>query len=252
MSRLMIATLALSLTPGLAAAETVSGTVTYRERMLLPQGAALEVVLEDVSRADAPAVEIGSFAARDPGTPPFSFSIDYDPATIEPANRYGLRARVTAGDRLMMTTDQAYPVLTQGAGTTADMVLKMAAKSPAATPDAALVNTYWKIVTLKGEAVPPAEGSREAHVVLREDQGLRYSATVGCNMVGGALTLEGETIAFLPGPMTLMACPPPLDVQEHRLVEVLGAAARWRIEGERMWLLDGAGSELAEFRAVYF
>ena len=64
------------------------------------------------------------------------------------------------------------------------LVLKMAAKSPAATPDAALVNTYWKIVTLKGEAVPPAEGSREAHVVLREDQGLRYSATVGCNMVG--------------------------------------------------------------------
>ena len=40
--------------------------------------------------------------------------------------------------------------------------------------------------------------------------------------------------------------------KRYRLVEVLGAATRWRIEGERMWLLDGAGSELAEFRAVYF
>jgi heat shock protein HslJ len=37
----------------------VKGTATYRERMALPPGAVLEATLQDVSRADAPAVVIG-------------------------------------------------------------------------------------------------------------------------------------------------------------------------------------------------
>lgn len=38
----------------------VTGTATYRERIALPPGAVLEVTLEDVSRAGAPAEAIGS------------------------------------------------------------------------------------------------------------------------------------------------------------------------------------------------
>jgi putative lipoprotein len=37
----------------------VSGTATYRERIALPPDAVFIAVLADVSRADAPAVEIG-------------------------------------------------------------------------------------------------------------------------------------------------------------------------------------------------
>ena len=37
-------------------AATVTGTVTYRERIALPATAVVEVTVADVSRADAPAV----------------------------------------------------------------------------------------------------------------------------------------------------------------------------------------------------
>ena len=57
----------------------VSGTATYRERMALPPGAVLEVVLEDVSRADAPAEVIGLARVENPGNPPFRFEIAYRP-----------------------------------------------------------------------------------------------------------------------------------------------------------------------------
>ncbi|MDH3787302.1 MAG: YbaY family lipoprotein, partial [Xanthomonadales bacterium] len=40
------------------AAAVVSGTVSYRERMALSDNAVVEISLQDVSRADAPAIEI--------------------------------------------------------------------------------------------------------------------------------------------------------------------------------------------------
>ena len=40
--------------PALAAPRTLTGTVTYRERIALPPGAVVEVSLLDVSLADAP------------------------------------------------------------------------------------------------------------------------------------------------------------------------------------------------------
>ena len=54
-----------------SAGGTVSGTATYRERMALPPDAVLEVKLQDVSLADAPAVELGSVRIENPGSPPF-------------------------------------------------------------------------------------------------------------------------------------------------------------------------------------
>lgn len=41
--------------PTPASRATVTGTVTYRERIALPPGATVTVRLQDVSRADAPA-----------------------------------------------------------------------------------------------------------------------------------------------------------------------------------------------------
>ena len=47
-------------------ADTVRGTAMYRERIALPPGAVLEVSLQDVSLADAPARELGSVRIEDP------------------------------------------------------------------------------------------------------------------------------------------------------------------------------------------
>lgn len=103
----------------------VVGTATYRENVELPAGAALEVVLEDISAIDEPPVEISRIVQPDPGAPPFRFSLDYDPEAIAPERRYAVRARVTDGDRVMFSTDAAQPVLTDGAGSAIDVSLRV-------------------------------------------------------------------------------------------------------------------------------
>lgn len=116
---------------------SVTGTATYRERIALPPHAVFEASLQDVSRADAPAVVIGTARLDRPGQPPFRFSIPYDPAKINERNSYVMRARVTVDGNLMFTTTQSYPVLTRGNGAAVEMLLQRVAAPPASPKPAA-------------------------------------------------------------------------------------------------------------------
>jgi copper homeostasis protein (lipoprotein) len=93
----------------------VTGTASYREAVELPPGAVLDVVLEEVSGADAPATELGRATVDEPGSPPFEFDISFDEASIDPGREYSVRAQVSVGRRLIFVSDTMNPVLTQGA-----------------------------------------------------------------------------------------------------------------------------------------
>ncbi len=110
---------------GGAAAATVTGTVTYRERIALPPNAVIKVQLVDVSRADAPSIVHGEQVLQSSGRqPPFAFEISYDPAKIVANYTYGVQARIEVDGKLRFVSDQHYAVITRGAPTHVDMVLK--------------------------------------------------------------------------------------------------------------------------------
>ncbi len=102
---------------------TLSGTVSYRERIALSDTAVVEITLQDVSRADAPAVDLARHRITRPGQVPIPFELGYDPADIDERMSYSLRARITDQGKLLFINDTATPVLTRGAGNTADMML---------------------------------------------------------------------------------------------------------------------------------
>lgn len=111
---------------GGSASARVTGTVSYRERLALLPGVVLKVQLTDVSRADAPTVVIGQQSLKTDGAQvPLPFEITYDPAAIRPQNTYAVRAWIedTEG-RMRFTTDQRYAVITRGAPTHVDLILK--------------------------------------------------------------------------------------------------------------------------------
>jgi putative lipoprotein len=195
---------------------SIEGTATYRERMALPPGAEFEAVLQDVSRVDAPALEIGRTSIPNAPMPPVRFTIPYDAVKIDPSHTYAVRAVIRVDGQLWFTSDTHHPVLTRGAGNTVDILLKRVAEPPRA--DAALLNTYWRILSLAGEPVSVIDGRREPHVILRSSDGHdSWSASVGCNSLAGTISVDGDRIAFKSGIATLMACPPPLDALEQSL-----------------------------------
>ena len=60
----------------------VSGTLVYRERMMLSPEAVARVTLEDVTIADAPAKIVAEAEMKAPGQVPIAFTLEFDPHVI--------------------------------------------------------------------------------------------------------------------------------------------------------------------------
>ena len=95
----------------LGSGRELRGTVTYRVRMALPENAVVEVVLADVSRADAPMTVLAREEIR-PGVRqvPIPFALRVDAATLAAGRRYQVRASIRADERLLFTSTTAVPV----------------------------------------------------------------------------------------------------------------------------------------------
>ena len=103
----------------------VTGSVTYRERIALPPSAVITVKLVDVSLADAPAVLIAEQVIATAGRQvPFEFALEYDAARIQPSHTYAVQVRIENGDRLLFISDTMNPVITRGAPTRVDIVVR--------------------------------------------------------------------------------------------------------------------------------
>lgn len=94
---------------------SVTGTVTYVQRIALPDDAVVTVQIEDVSLADAPAEVIGEQVINTEGEQvPIGYEVEYDPNDIEDNHSYSMRARITdAAGNLLFINDTAIPVITR-------------------------------------------------------------------------------------------------------------------------------------------
>ena len=104
--------------------DKIQGSVTYRERIALPPNAQLEIVLADVSLADAPYKAIAEKKIIPAGQVPILFELNYDPNKIMPNYTYAVMARITEDGKLLFINDQSYQVITRGRPNTVEMDLK--------------------------------------------------------------------------------------------------------------------------------
>lgn len=87
--------------------ETVSGTVTYRERIALPPDAIVRVTLESVS---SPTEVIAEQTIKTQGRQvPIPFSLNYDAESIHEEDSYLIRAQILVDNQLRFAGDADYP-----------------------------------------------------------------------------------------------------------------------------------------------
>jgi putative lipoprotein len=122
--------LALSAVGAPALAASVTGSVTYRERMALPPGYVLRVELRDISRQDAASEEIASVEMRPRRQVPIRYALRYDPGRIDPAYMYSVSARILIDGRLAFISTRINSVLTRGASSKADILLQPVGRPP--------------------------------------------------------------------------------------------------------------------------
>ena len=110
---------------------SVSGTVTYQERLALTPGATLVVELRDVSYADGPAPLIARQTIVGTDQVPIGFEVHYSREDIISGNRYSISARIIESDgRLAFTNDTVHEVITHGNPDRVDMLLVLVQPPP--------------------------------------------------------------------------------------------------------------------------
>ncbi|WP_082601866.1 YbaY family lipoprotein [Phenylobacterium sp. Root700] len=110
-----------SMQPPAGTAE-VTGSVIYRERIMLAPPGVVTVTLADTSPMDAPAKVIATQVISDVRAPPINFKLAYDPAKIIPNHTYSVSARIEVDGKLRFITDTHTPVITRGAPTHVEMI----------------------------------------------------------------------------------------------------------------------------------
>ncbi len=106
--------------------------------------------------------------------------------------------------------------------------------------------TLLSYASVNGTEVPVLQGTTIT-ADFTED-GL-VTGSAGCNGYSGSYTVSGTTIEIASIASTLMACtePPGVMDQESRYLDLLGAAAAFRIEGDRLTLLDANGTAILTY-----
>jgi putative lipoprotein len=233
-----------SSTPAAPLPGTVSGTVTYSERMALPADAAIDVKLQDIT-LHGKTIGESVFA---PGTQqvPIPFQLNYNPADINPTHIYQLQANISVNGKMMFVSTTPYPVITQGAPSQANMMLQPAPAQTATAGGRKLTDTHWNLVELNGQGVVPGSDGKPAHLELYKTGQL--SGSTGCNNIAGSYLAADGGLQFTPGATTMMACPPRRTQQEQAFFAALKATSSYRIEGDSLQLLNGQ-QVLARFQA---
>jgi putative lipoprotein len=111
---------------------SISGTVTYLQRMALPPNALILVQLLDVSLADAPSQVVAEQTyTLGQRQVPVPFTLNYDSSKIDEKHSYSISAKITLDGALRFISDKSYPVITRGNPSNVDVMLKPVA-APAA------------------------------------------------------------------------------------------------------------------------
>lgn len=93
---------------------TVTGNVTYYQRIALPPNAVVKVSLQDVSRADAKAILLDEQTISTNGKQvPIPFTLKYNPNQIQPHHSYAVSAQILVDGKLHWVSTTINSVITR-------------------------------------------------------------------------------------------------------------------------------------------
>jgi putative lipoprotein len=162
--------------------------VFYRERMLLPPTATLEVVLEDSAKMDVAAELVTrESVALEGASPPFRLTLEYDPAKLHGRGRYGVRARIENEGQLMFTSTQFHPAFGTHGSIEAPandpvQVLVRRVSGATKTNTTSITGTRWAFKKLRGEDAGTGAGGKAPFFTLQGAEP-RISGFAGCNQI---------------------------------------------------------------------
>lgn len=241
----LVGALMVAASAGWAEMRDLEGSVSYRERIAMPEGALVEVSLQDISLADAPSVELASVVIRPAGQVPVDYRLAYDSGMLRDGHRYAVQATTTLDGEVAWRTTQVFPALTADAPARVNVMLERAQRFEFSASDMPeqLTDSSYLVVAINGETVGTV---RVPQMTFQADGSV--NGTSGCNRFNGTVEVDGSAMTFGPSASTRMACPGELDALEKAFFDALGRVQGYRMENG-VTMVDADGDEVLRLLA---
>ena len=180
-----------------AVTASITGTVSYRERIaLLPQDE-VEIKLLDVSRHDTPAAVIAKQNITPQRQVPVPFKISYDPAKINPTHRYAVQARILRNGQVRFINQAPCYVITHGHPNTIEVLVAMTNPESAEKKGTLVESTANVFTGTYTRTFIGAGGLVEEtlHIMSNDAVELQSSYSKGFVQQDGVWSLEGKRLA---------------------------------------------------------
>lgn len=219
--------------------ERISGELSYRERIALPPGALMEIVVTDITNGSDQELILSREQMAVPGrSVPIPFSIDVSKRNLSDGPLYGLRAflKDAEGTVLFRTTS---PFLLNLQNENVDIGTLMLSQT---SPDdqgvldiAGVQDGEWRVTQFNFDVAP----APTAPTMTFGADGRVFGST-SCNRFNGEYTLDGNAISLGPLAVTKMACEAGLMEQEHRFLEVLNGLNRVSLDSDGRLVMEAS------------
>lgn len=237
----MLLVLVATAGPALAQRLSVTGDVTYRERVLMPAGSVLTVSLVDLAAPETAIVSARATTA-DRGAKPFRFTLNFDEGVIRPGRGYGLVADLESADgKYWFRTAEPLAFDASASASVVIVTAFMGSKPSPAEAFAAFFDLTFEVAAIGG--VGTVTGKEPSFSVAAD---MRASGRSGCNNWFAQAQLDGEALQFSPVAATRMACADAaLQAQEVALFAALAATREWAPTALGIDLKDANGKVVA-------
>ena len=217
---------------------TISGELTYLQRIALPDSAVaiVELKAEDAKDGDPAVSEFRQ--SLDGQQVPISFTFNVKEERLATDKKYVVRGAINVNGQVRWLSDPAPVDVTQTTLNVGTLLLRpYQAPAPfGLTAPSEIQDVEWKISALGEE--PAMVGLT---LTLGTDGNFFGKA---CNSLRGSYTIEPGTISFGDAAATMMACPDPLMQQERLLFDALENAAQFQLTADGKFQLEDASGAI--------
>lgn len=227
--------------------QTLTANVFYLQRIALPPGAQVSLILEDVSKMDVAAEVIAKQTITAASAPPYAINLSYNEALIKPQHRYVLRAQITLDGQLLFTnTEQVDAFANVGAKPT-EILVSQVRREAKNDGQVNLIDTQWQLSMLGTQVITADVTEQHPNLVFTQDDS-KVVGFAGCNRFSGRYDVLTNNVSLTGLATTKKICFQQMNL-ETQFLTALSATDNYKVIDKTLTLYSNTGVALGQFTA---
>ena len=227
--------------------QTITANVFYLQRIALPPGAEVSLILEDVSKMDMPAEVIAEQIFTAVGAPPYQVNLSYNEAQIKPLHRYVLRAQITLDGQLLFTNTQQVDAFANQGLKPSEILVSQVRSEVQNDGQASLVDTQWQLSILGSQAITVEETQQPPYLTFTQGDN-KVVGFAGCNRFSGRYDVLASNVNLTKLLTTKKLCFQQMNL-ETQFLTALSETDNYKVIDNTLTLYSNVGIALGQFTA---